>query len=387
MMPAHARDELRRELRDWLAANLPAEWRDATRHVPEADLTVIRRAWGERLGRGGWAAPSWPSQWGGRDLPPDGHAIVLEELVRSGAPDTLNGSPITIFGPMLLQEGTERQKERYLRRMLDHSEIWCQGFSEPDAGSDLASLRSTLTPDGNDFRVSGQKLWTSHGHHADQCFMLVRSDREAPKHAGISLVIVAMDQPGVTVKPLRNIAGTMHFSEVFFDDAVVTADDVIGPLNEGWRIATQALGHERGVTFAPRVFLLGREIDEAVTLLATRTKDLSDADSSFARRLSELALEHRALTALVGQVLERTAAGKDAGILPSIVKLRWSEAHQRTRDLVLEILADDLLTPEAEEQITRYLYARSATIYAGTSEVQRNLIARALGLPGSRGGS
>ncbi len=386
-MDRHQLAELRRELQEWLAANLPPEWCDPTGLGDEDALTAVRRAWGERLGAGRWAAPSWPSQWGGRDLPPEGHAVVLEELARANAPDTLNGSPITIFGPMLLQEGTTAQKERYLRRMIDHSDIWCQGFSEPDAGSDLASLRSSLTPDGDDFRVSGQKLWTTHGHHADLCFMLVRSDRDAPKHAGISLVIVAMDQPGVTVKPLRNIAGTNHFSEVFFDEAKVRAEDIVGRLNDGWRIATEALAHERGVTFARRVFLLGREIDEAIELLARRGDHPTSADSSFAHRLADLSLEHRALGALVSRILELTAAGEDVGVLPSIVKLRWSEAHQRTRDVVLELLAEDLASPHGAEQVRRFLFSKAATIYAGTSEVQRNLIAAGLRMPSSRSAS
>jgi alkylation response protein AidB-like acyl-CoA dehydrogenase len=373
-------EDVQLEFRRWLADELPPEWRDISRGTEEERAVTIRRAWGERLARGGWVAPGWPVEDGGRGLSHEGERLLLEEVVRAGAPEPLNSNGIRIFGPILRRYGTEEQKRKFLPAMLDHSELWCQGFSEPNAGSDLANLQTRAVVDGDRLIVNGQKVWTSFAAYADYCYALVRTDRDAPRHKGVSMVIVDMAQPGVTVRPLRTIAGGWEFAEVFFDDAIIPMTAVVGELNQGWSMAIEALALERGLSFAERSFQMRREVANVVRVCDDAG---AVADPQVLARLVDSYLDSRMLTSLVMRVLRVIDDPEALGGLAALTKLHWSEAHQRILGLVVDVLENAAGRPEAAEWLGAFLYSRGETIYAGTSEIQRNTIARAIGLPSS----
>jgi alkylation response protein AidB-like acyl-CoA dehydrogenase len=374
-------ERLRQWVRAWIAVNLPAEWRDITRGTEEGKAVRIRRAWGAKLAAAGLVAPHWPREYGGAALGIADHVVVLEELVAAGAPEALNSNGIGIFGAVLLRHGTPEQRERYLAPMLDHREIWCQGFSEPSAGSDLASLRTRARVEDDHLVINGQKLWTSFASQASFCYALVRTTTDGPKHAGISMVVIDMGAPGVTTRPLRNIAGGSEFAEVFFDDVVIPRDNVVGPLDEGWRIATEALVFERGLSFSERSLRLTRELR---TILALRDEiaERSDIDPVLDERLLDAHIASRALHSLVLRVLH-LIDGAEGGTLASLAKLQWSETHQHMLSTAIALLGERAGEPAHQEWLRSLLFSRGETIYGGTSEIQRNLIAKAIGMPGS----
>jgi alkylation response protein AidB-like acyl-CoA dehydrogenase len=379
-------DEFRQEFRAWLEENLPADWTDISRGTDEARAVRIRRAWGARLFEGGWAAPRWPIENGGRGLSIELEIVALEELARAGAPEALNSNGIGIFGPILIRHGTPAQRERYLKPMLDHSELWCQGFSEPNAGSDLASLRTSARLNGDRFTVNGQKLWTSFAGQSSFCYLMVRTDPDAPKHAGISFLILDMRSPGVSVKPLRNIAGGQEFAEVFLDNVEIPAENLVGELNEGWKIATEALGLERGLSFAERALRLEREVGNLLKLMAESADgDLKMYSPSIRARVVDSYVGARAMHSLVLRVLMLIDRPEEMGPLASLAKLSWSEQHQRLLSLGVDAMGDRAGSPGYKEWLGAFFFARGESIYGGTSEVQRNGIARALGMPSSNG--
>jgi alkylation response protein AidB-like acyl-CoA dehydrogenase len=376
--------ELRLEFRTWVEQNLPQEWRDITRGTDEARAVEIRRAWGARLFAGGWGAPQWPAQYGGRGLSIELQIVLYEELVRAGAPEALNSNGIGIFGPVLIRHGTDEQRNRYLTPMLDHSELWCQGFSEPSAGSDLASLRTSARLEGDRFVVNGQKLWTSFAGQSDFCYLMVRTDPAAPKHDGISILILDMRSAGVSIRPLKNIAGGQEFAEVFLDDVEVPAGNLVGALHAGWRIATEALGLERGLSFAERALRLRREFATLVELAARETGG-AEPTAFLRNRMVDSYVAAAAMHSLILRVLFLVDRPDALAPLASLAKLYWSERHQELLALGLDILSDRAGSPEHREWLGAFLFARGETIYGGTSEVQRNGIARSLGLPSSNG--
>ena len=335
-------DSLRTELRSWLAEELPDAWRDTGRGTSEEDAVEIRRDWGRRLAEGAWAAPTWPVEIGGRGLSLEGELAIIEELVDAGAPEALNSNGIGIFGEVLRRHGTDAQRRRHLAPMLDHSKIWCQAFSEPNAGSDLASLQTRGIRDGDRLVVNGQKVWTSFARHADYAYALVRSDPDGPKHAGISLVVIEMAHPGVTVRPLRTLVGGWEFAEVFFTDVEVPLDEVVGGLNQGWPLAVEALALERGRSFAERSLKLRREV---VNLAALYERLGRSADGVPAEVISSY-LDSRRLTSLVTRVLRVLEKGGDATALAALAKLHWSEEHQRLLAAAVEGLEAGVLEPE-----------------------------------------
>jgi alkylation response protein AidB-like acyl-CoA dehydrogenase len=375
---------LREEFRAWLEENLPPEWRDITRGTPDERAVPIRRGWGERLAAGRWAAPGWPELYGGRDLPIEAELVVLEELVRAGAPEALNSNGIAIVGPLLIRYGTQEQIDRFLLPMLDHSELWCQGFSEPNAGSDLANLQTRARLEDDNLVLSGQKIWTSFAERAQFCYALVRTDATGPKHAGISLVILDMRQPGVTVRSLRNIAGGAEFAEVFLDDAVVPRSHVIGQLHQGWDLAMEALSLERGLSFAERALRFRREISNAIRLVRSFDPPSSRAssDPGLPAHLLDCYIDSRLLTSAVGRVLRLIHEPERVGTLAALTKLHWSESHQELLGLVVAAL-ETRAADEGAEWLRAFLFSRGETIYGGTSEIQRNQIARGIGLPSS----
>lgn len=369
----------RAELSEWVAAHLPPEWRDSGLGTgDEAAVVEMRREWGRWLAKEGWLAPHWPAEHGGRGLGVDAQLALLEVLVDAGAPEPMNTNGMGIFAPALLRFGTAEQKNRYLPPMLHHDEIWCQGFSEPHAGSDLGSLTTRAVRDGDRLLVSGQKVWTSFAHYAQRCYLMVRV---AGEPGGVTMVVVGMDQPGVTVRPLRNITGTSEFCEVFLDDAVVDADGVIGGIGSGWQVATYALTRERSSGLAQRSLHLSRELSVLTGLLGDKRPP-----EQVAPELVDAFVRTRVVDSMVRRVLALDAGGDEPGVLAPCAKILWSESHQAQLATLLDIAGPELasVAPGWAAWARTLMFARAETIYGGTSEIQRNLVAKSLGLPSDR---
>ncbi|MET9570915.1 acyl-CoA dehydrogenase [Streptomyces virginiae] len=375
--------DFRARLREWLAKTLPE-----LPARPSPDDWPGRRAydlgWQRRLYEAGYAGLHWPVDAGGRGATPTQHLIFLEETERAGAPYVgANFVGLLHAGPTIAAEGTAAQRARWLPPVLRGDEVWCQGFSEPGAGSDLASLRTRAVRDGDDYVVTGSKIWTSHAEVADWCELLVRTDPEAPKHRGISWLAMPMDAPGVTVRPLRTLAGSTEFAEVFLDEVRVPVADRIGAENDGWRVTMVTLSFERGTAFVGEVVACRRTLGElARTAKANGRWD----DPALRRRLGRLYGEFGALWRLTQwnvSEAERSAGGVP-GIGGSVFKLAYSHARQELYDTAAEVLGAASLSLEEEWTLDR-LSSLSYTIAAGTSQIQRNIVAeRILGLPKGR---
>ncbi|MFF8263396.1 acyl-CoA dehydrogenase family protein [Streptomyces virginiae] len=375
--------DFRARLREWLAKTLPE-----LPARPSPDDWPGRRAydlgWQRRLYEAGYAGLHWPVDAGGRGATPTQHLIFLEETERAGAPYVgANFVGLLHAGPTIAAEGTAAQRARWLPPVLRGDEVWCQGFSEPGAGSDLASLRTRAVRDGDDYVVTGSKIWTSHAEVADWCELLVRTDPEAPKHRGISWLAMPMDAPGVTVRPLRTLAGSTEFAEVFLDEVRVPVADRIGAENDGWRVTMVTLSFERGTAFVGEVVACRRTLGElARTAKANGRWD----DPALRRRLGRLYGEFGALWRLTQwnvSEAERSAGGVP-GVGGSVFKLAYSHARQELYDTAAEVLGAASLSLEEEWTVDR-LSSLSYTIAAGTSQIQRNIVAeRILGLPKGR---
>ncbi|APH71602.1 acyl-CoA dehydrogenase family protein [Aquibium oceanicum] len=373
----------RMRLRGWLAEKLPPDWGGPRFMGPDDDAENARFQidWERRLYAAGYQGIHWPKAYGGQGLTLLEHLIASEELGRVSAPEGINTLGKELVGPIVLALGTEEQKKTVIPRMLRLDDIWCQGFSEPDAGSDLAGLRTRAVRDGDHWVVNGQKLWTSFAHHANKCILLARTDPDAPKHKGLTLFLLDMKTPGVTVRPLRQITGRSEFNEVFFDNARIPLDAHLGAVNEGWNAAVGVLGFERATA---RFYRQSRFTAEFLQLVAS-LKRRSDkaADPWFRQRAGALLAELRMHRLMNLKVASRVVNGREIGSEASVVKLFWSEMHQRIMDFASEIFAEDFVLdlPEAERFRFLYMHIRAETIYAGTSEVQRNIIGeRMLGL-------
>jgi alkylation response protein AidB-like acyl-CoA dehydrogenase len=370
----------RTEVRTWLEANLPAALRGRSNRPPPAELMP----WYQTLSRKGWIAPHWPKQCGGMDATLNEQIIMTEELARVGAPQ-LPAQGLNHIGPILIEFGTEAQKARHLPPIIAGTVIWAQGYSEPGAGSDLASLATRASLEGDHFVVNGQKIWTTWAHYSDWMFALVRTDPQAqPRHAGISFLLLDLHSPGITVRPIRTIAGDDEFSEVFFDNVVVPVENLVGKLNEGWRIANALLGHERLGTSNPQYALIA--LDRIKTM--ARASGVM-ADPAFRDRLAAASINVTALSALFSHAVELTNLQRSPGPEASMIKIFGSELLQSLNDLLIEAagsqasiekpITTDFGTVDVS---TSFLQARRATIYGGSSEIQRNIIARrVLNLP------
>lgn len=376
----HFRDELR----SWLAANLPEAWQTSHPREPWTEASrKIGRAWQERLARGRFVAVDWPEAWGGRGASVGQRIVLQTELLRARAPRLLGHVGLDLVGPALLARGSEAQRRRFLERMRTGEELWCQGFSEPGAGSDLASLATRAVRRGDAWVVDGQKVWTSIAEVADWCFLLARTDPSAGKHAGISALLVDMRTPGITVRPLRQMSGEAEFNEVFFADVHVPAESLLGAEGDGWKIAMDILGHERGPMWT---FLfhghLRQEIHALLDLAQARGVG---ADAAVRQRLAALYVDVEVLRLLGCRSLTALARGESPGPRSSLEKLFGSELAQRLRSSAGELLGPDLLLhpddPRApwRGRFTRsYLHSRADTIMGGPSEIQRTVIARQL---------
>ena len=370
----------RLEVRSWLEANLPAALRGRIARPPPAELMP----WYRTLSRKGWVAPHWPTQYGGMGATLNEQIIMGEELARIGAPQ-LPAQGLNHIGPILIEFGSDAQKARHLPAIIAGDVIWAQGYSEPGAGSDLASLATRATLDGDHFMVQGQKIWTTWGHHSDWMFALVRTNPHAqPRHAGISFLLLDLHSPGVMVRPIKTIAGDEEFSEVFFDNVIVPAENLVGKLNDGWRIANALLGHERLGTANPQYALMA--IDRIKTM--ARASGIID-DPAFQDRLAAAGINVMVLSALFSHAVELANQKHSPGPESSIIKIFGSELLQSLNELLLEAAGgyasgeNPIATGFGEVDVSgAFLQVRRATIYGGSSEIQRNIVARrVLNLP------
>src|SRR5438067_6613582 len=375
---AHLR--FRNELRAWLAANLPRPWRAELRDpgATETSLIELRRAWQKKLYQAGYLGMDWPHEWGGRGGTEVEKSIMEAELARADAPPILNILGVGLLGPALIHHGTEAQRRRFIPPMLAGDEIWCQGFSEPGAGSDLAALKTAARLDGDHFVLNGQKVWTTFGPWADWIFVLARTDAK-DRYGGISFILVKLDTPGVTVRPLRQITGESEFGEVFFEEARVPRAYLVGGLGEGWKIAMTVLAYERGAVALAYSTRYARDL----AALAAACRAIGRSDAVVRDKLARLVVENEVMRANGVRMLANLADGKIPGPEASIEKLYWSELDKRFRETALDLLGPggQLLRTSSQAQAEvdwarEFLWSRAETIFSGSSEVQRNILAK-----------
>jgi alkylation response protein AidB-like acyl-CoA dehydrogenase len=401
-------EAFRAEIREWLADNLPVGWVEAAERGESLELSPQERKefnerWPAKLFAGGWICATWPVEYGGRGLSTLQGVVLAEEFARVKAPLRADFFGDTLVGPTILQWGSEEQKQEFLPKILGGQVRWCQGFSEPDSGSDLASLKTTAVLDGDEWVINGQKVWTTQGDDADYCFLLTRTDPDAPKHRGISYLLVPMRQPGIEVRRITQPDGTAEFCEVFFDEARCPADNVVGGVNDGWKVANSTLAFERGQS-ATTGF---RRFDDEFALIldAARHRGLDD-DALLRQRLAGYYTQIQILRINGLRTLSAQLAGKHdpaVAALGATNKLFWSEMHQRAMELALHVRGAEALlvdcgpetgswpgslrTPRrpsypVSSMMSAFFFSRSETIWGGTSQIQRNIVGeRILGLP------
>ncbi|MGV0684642.1 acyl-CoA dehydrogenase family protein [Mycolicibacterium thermoresistibile] len=369
LLDSPAEADFRARLRAWLRDNVPAEPEPAAL----ADRWPGMRAFQKKMYEGGWVALSWPKEYGGQGLGPMEEAILSEELGRTNAPTTI---PVSHLGRPILSHGTEEQRRRYLPPLLSGDEIWCQGFSEPGAGSDLASLRTKAVRDGDDYVITGHKTWTSLGAYADYCLLLARTDDAAPRHRGISAFILPLDLPGVEVRPIVLANGDEEFAEIHLDGARVPAANMLGAPTDGWKIAMEVVSYERGAVDIGYQAKFEHAFAELVTELADRRDD-----PAVLRTIGRIAANLEVLRMHSLRSLSARVAGGAPGPESSIDKLLMTEVEQHLMGASLELLRDRRAHPRSE-WFDRYLYGRAGSIYGGSAQIQKNILAqRVLGLP------
>ncbi|MEY2463211.1 MAG: hypothetical protein QOH64_1349 [Acidimicrobiaceae bacterium] len=398
-------EEFRVEIRAWLEQNLPEGWFDEGFSMTPEERTKFHEGWTQKLFEGGWICASWPKEYGGKGLSIIQNVVLNEEFARSGAPLRADFFGDTLVGPTILQWGTEEQKKDYLPKILSGQVSWCQGFSEPDAGSDLAGLKTRAELDGDEWVINGQKIWTTQAKHADYIFLLARTDPAAPKHAGISYLLVPMKQEGVEVRPITQPDGSSEFNEVFLENARCPKENVVGGLNNGWKVAMTTLGFERGSSATTSHRRFEKELEHIVDL-ARENGALNDP--VIRQRLMRQWSKIQIMRVNGLRTLSATLTGaKDPGVaaLGATNKMFWSEAHRDTMNLAMDILGADaqVLSGNASDEeemvpgygrrrgVARYpasvlqssfFFSRSETIWGGTAEIQRNIVGeRVLGLP------
>ncbi|MEI7760491.1 MAG: acyl-CoA dehydrogenase family protein [Thermoleophilia bacterium] len=377
-------EQFRSDLRSWLAENRPASVTGVAEEEEAAHREDERRNWSRRLYDAGYSGLTWPAEHGGGGRPSGYEAILFDELARAGAPQHLGVIGLGMVGPTIIAVGTEAQKARHLERILSANEIWCQGFSEPEAGSDLSAVTTSARLDGSHFVVNGQKVWSSYAHIADWCLLLARSDAAPKRHAGLTCLLVEMTSPGIEVRPLRQLTGEAEFNEIFFSGVDVPVENVLGEVGNGWGVAMTTLLHERGTLGFSLAAGLGVTMRRLIELAGDRGATPVQRDA-IAREWVELeALRYTAYRHLSAP--ESGVPGPEG----SILKLQWSEANQRITKLALELLGPDAQLLDSNAPYGGYwqhlqLRSRGNTIEAGTSEILRNIVAeRVLGLPRSR---
>jgi alkylation response protein AidB-like acyl-CoA dehydrogenase len=376
---AMADEDFRREIRAFVEREYPPHLRFILQRARWSEM----KDWWRKLHERGWIAPNWPREWGGMALDAGKMMIYLDEFERHGvarAPD----QGITQVGPLIMRFGTQAQKEHYLPRTLSGEYIWCQGYSEPNAGSDLASLQTAAVLDGDEFVINGQKIWTSLADDSTHCYVLVRTDRQAKKQQGISFLLVDLKSPGITIRPIRNLAGHSEFCEVFYDNVRVPRDALVGRMNDGWTVAKALLGYERLGIGSPRRPQYALRRLEALA----RAKGLFE-DPGFVDRFTALKLDIEDGAALYGRFVEQVKRGEALGPDVSMLKVWTMETWQRITDLLVEAGAEDGVLAGVRgvagvetDFLSPFYYARPSTIYGGSSEIQRNVLAKyVLNLP------
>jgi len=401
--PAEA-EAFRTEIRAWLEQNLPEGWFEPGFKLEGEAKAQFQKDWSQRLYEGGWICATWPAEYGGKGLSTMEAVVLNEEFTKAGAPMKADFFGDTLVGPTILQWGTEEQKQFFLPRILTGQIAWCQGFSEPDAGSDLAGLNSKAVLDGDEWVINGQKIWTTQGFIADYIFILCRTDPDASKHKGISYLLCPMKQPGVEVRPIEQVDGSAEFCEVFFTDAKCPKDNVVGGVNNGWNVAMTTLGFERGTSATTGYRRFEKELD----IIVDKARENGKINDPVIRQRLAWAYSNvqimringlRTLTSVVQKKKDPSVAA-----LGLTNKMFWSEYHQRVMELAMDIMGMDgqILTgnPDHEESVPGYgvrhtsdrypanalqssfFFSRSETIWGGTAQIQRNIVGeRFLGLP------
>ncbi len=387
-----AEEAFRQEFSSWLRDNLPEDQKASLlRALPEVQAIERRRAWEQKLGAAGWLGVSWPKEYGGRGATAMEHVIYLEEMLHADAPEPLDMLGLDMVGPTLIEVGTDEQKHRFLPPMMRGEALWCQGFSEPDAGSDLAGLQTRAERDGDDWLLNGQKIWSSQAQNADWGTVLARTDPDAPKHRGISFFLLDMSTPGITVRPIKQISGESEFNELFFDNVRVPSDSILGEVNGGWRVANRFLTYERGVF--TMVMLMGyqRQWEEMREYAKTTNRNGVPLiqDARIRERLAQTYTDIQLMRLANLRYITRYLRGGAPGAETSYMKLYWAPTEQGLYDLALALAGPDGLTMPgsprtlgAGDWIKKYFLSRVATVYGGTQDIQRNIIAeRIFGLP------
>jgi alkylation response protein AidB-like acyl-CoA dehydrogenase len=396
-------DTFRKEIRGWLEENLPVGWFEPGFELEGDDRKRFNEEWPQKLFAGGWICASWPTEYGGKGLSLMQNVVLAEEFARAGAPMRADFFGDTLVGPTILQWGTEEQKREFLPKILSGQMRWCQGFSEPNSGSDLASLKCSAVLDGDEWVINGQKVWTTQAQHADYVFLLTRTDPNVSLHAGISYMLVPMNQPGVEVRPITQPDGTAEFNEVFFDNAKCPKENIVGGLNNGWKVAMTTLGFERGTSATTGY----RRFETEVKLMIAKAQANGKIDDPVIRqRLMQSWTKVQIMRFNGLRSLSAELEGKkDMGVisLGATNKMFWSEHHQRTMELAMDIWGmdgqivgtdpDTEKWPGVQRMSKRpgyevnplqqsFFFSRSETIWGGTSQIQRNIVGeRVLGLP------
>ncbi len=395
-------EAFRAEIRAWLKENLPKGWFDPNFEMSAEERKKFNDEWPEKLFKGGWICATWPKEYGGKGLTTMQGVVLSEEFANARAPMRADFFGDTLVGPTILQWGTEEQKKEFLPKILSGQMRWCQGFSEPNSGSDLASLKTSAILDGDEWVINGQKVWTTQGHHANYCFLLTRTDPDAPKHKGISYLLVPMDQPGVEVRGIVQPDGTAEFCEVFFTNARCPKDNVVGGVNNGWQVANSTLAFERG-TSATTGYRRFEEEYNIIVAAAKRNGAINDPVirqrlMKFYAKIHILRFHGlRSLSATLNNSRDLSVAA-----IGAFNKMYWSEMHKEAMELGLDIYGPEAMLVDcggdgswpgtARERrrpgypvsamMSAFFFSRSETIWGGTSQIQRNIVGeRVLGLP------
>ena len=383
-------EQFRQEIANWLQVNLTGEFEKLRfRGGPGDEHTFPeeRKVWEQKLAEGGWTCVGWSKEYGGRGCSIEQQVIFFEEYARAGAPGRVGHIGEGLAGPTIIAFGTDEQKKKYLPGIVAGTELWCQGYSEPSAGSDLANVKTKARFDKeqNKWIINGQKVWTSLAHESDYCFVIARTDLDSVAHKGLGFFLIKMDQPGIDIRPIEQITGTSEFNEVFFDEAQCEADDIVGAPGEGWKVAMGLLGFERGVSTLGQQMQFQNELDEVIRVAKSKG---AAQDPAIRQRIAEAHAElkimrYNSMRILSGQ------SGSDGGLQKEalIYKLFWSTWHRGLGELAMDVLGPECEILEgAPYSLSRlqsmYLFVRADTIYGGTNQIQRNIIAeRGLGMP------
>jgi alkylation response protein AidB-like acyl-CoA dehydrogenase len=381
-------EAFRKEVRAWLERNLPEDLKGKAFAASRADVEEVRRlrAWQKTMAEAGYVGMDWPREFGGRGASLVEMVILYQEMGRAESPQIVNRGGVSMLGPTLMKHGTPKQQQRFLKNILTADEMWCQGFSEPNAGSDLANLQTRAVRDGDHYVVNGQKVWTSMGHVADWCFLLVRTDPGAAKHKGISFLLVDMKTPGITVRPLRQITGEAEFNETFFDNVRVPVENLVGKENEGWGVAITTLAHERDVLTHIRHISLRNALHRLIRLVKEQGKG---GDPVVRQKIAQLYINEQALQMIGYRSLTNIMRGGHPGPEGSTAKMVWSQTDVELAQTATEVLGPysqlEPGTPWAPDDGQWEFYellARGSGIRAGTTEILKNILGeRVLGLP------